>query len=388
MKITTKPVPAINVSRFMRMKPTIDLDPPYQREGDVWKQETKSALIDSILNGFDVPKLYFESLSSRRGGPDGFPYQYAVIDGKQRLGAIISFIENDLALDAEFIFFEDKSVQAGGLKWSDLMEQYPRLAERLLDFNLPIIEVSADTGDLIEEMFQRLNASSSLNAAERRNSLLGPTRDATNTLAEHELLVSRSPIKSARYKYRELAAKFLAIEQQFSDRGHITDTKAQTLYLLFSATRPGRNGATPIISGEDMSTFQANATTVLDRMSRVFEINDRLLASIGTVVVYYLAFRDDRFRAGIDRSILDDFESQRRRAAQMTETDPDYGTPAAARLREYNGLVQSTNDGRALTRRCEILTAFAEHYTASSPLTGLNSIPDGELPIEDDAMEG
>lgn len=39
----------------------------------------------------------------------------------------------------------------------------------------------------------------------------------------------------------------------------------------------------------------------------------------------------------------------------MTEDDVDYIRPASARLREYNALAQSTNDGRALARRARAL---------------------------------
>ena len=48
--------------------------------------------------------------------------------------------------------------------------------------------------------------------------------------------------------------------------------------------------------------------------------------------------------------------------AKMSEDDQEYRLPKYARLREYNGLVQSTNDGSALHRRAQILTAFIENY--------------------------
>src|SRR5690242_9913539 len=98
MKIRTKPWREITVARFQRMTRVVDLNPPYQREGGVWKESTRSALVDSIINGLDVPKLYFERLATRKPGPDGLDYQYAVIDGKQRLEAILAFLDGDLEL--------------------------------------------------------------------------------------------------------------------------------------------------------------------------------------------------------------------------------------------------------------------------------------------------
>lgn len=80
------------------MKEVVDLDPPYQRERNVWKPAARSALIDSIINGFDVPKLYFETATTRKVGPTGLTYQYAVIDGKQRLETILAFRYGELPL--------------------------------------------------------------------------------------------------------------------------------------------------------------------------------------------------------------------------------------------------------------------------------------------------
>ncbi|WAX58530.1 DUF262 domain-containing protein [Jatrophihabitans cynanchi] len=365
------------------MKGVVNLDPPYQRESDVWKPGARSALIDSIINGLDVPKLYFETATVRRVSPEGLAYQYAVIDGKQRLEAILAFLADQLKLAEDFVFFEDEAVKAAGMTLSTLQAEYPLLARRFVDFELPIVRVTSDSGDLIEEMFQRLNASAALNAAERRNALTGPTRDAANTLAEHELLVIRSPIRSARYKYRELGAKFLAIEHQVASRQKITDTKAETLYDLFVATR----GASPRITAADMQAYQALAQQTLDRMVTVFDEDDRLLASIGTVVVYYIAFRQRAFADAVDRGKLAEFEQLRRQAAQMVEDEPAYGRPANARLREYNVFVQSTNDGRALARRAEILATYIAGYTAIDPLGGLDGIADGELPERDETEE-
>ena len=41
----------------------IDFSPPYQRRGNIWSEFDKQFLIDSILNGFDVPKVYIADFS-------------------------------------------------------------------------------------------------------------------------------------------------------------------------------------------------------------------------------------------------------------------------------------------------------------------------------------
>ncbi len=110
----------------------------------MWKESTRSALVDSIINGLDVPKLYFEKATSRRVGPEGLAYQYAVIDGKQRLEAIIGFLDDELSLAEDFLFFEDEAVRPANLTLSELQAQHPRLARRFLDYELPIVSVTSD----------------------------------------------------------------------------------------------------------------------------------------------------------------------------------------------------------------------------------------------------
>lgn len=370
MKISTELLTEFTVTRLTQMVEVIDFDPPYQREGDVWRVETRQRLIDSILNGLDLPKLYFEREMARRTSPAGLTYRYAVLDGKQRMQAIIEFMRGQLSLSDDFWFFEDRDVQVKGWTFQMLEAQYPWLARRFTDFELPVVVVTSDSGDLVEEMFQRLNASSALNAAERRNAISGSTRTAANELASHPLLVECSPIKSARYKYRELAAKFLAIEEQLATHQRVLGTKAPTLLKLF---RDGQ-GSAPRIRSEDMEGYARTATSVLDRMNNVFERDDWLLASIGTVVVYYIVFRDQAGAEAADRTKLATFEDLRRQAAAMSEDEAEYAVPANARLREYNGLVQSTNDGAALARRAAILSAFLRGYVPESPLGGLTGL--------------
>ena len=42
----------------------LELDPAYQRLSDIWTLEKKQLLIDSIINGYDIPKFYFHRFYS------------------------------------------------------------------------------------------------------------------------------------------------------------------------------------------------------------------------------------------------------------------------------------------------------------------------------------
>jgi len=365
------------------MRPVIDMDPAYQREGGVWGPNQQERLIDTLVNGLDVPKIYFERPRARRTGSAHLRIQYFVTDGKQRLETIRRFAENEISLPNDFVFFEDEDVQAASMSIEELRNAYPKLARAFMDYELPIVAIDTDSGDLVEEMFQRLNASSALNAAEKRNAIGGPARESSNTIADHPLLVNKSPIKSARYKYRELAAKFLVIEHQYGMVGKVQDTKARTLFDFFKATKPGSGVSNPI-SAEDVANYEAAATRVLDAMERVFLADDWLLRSIGTAVVYYIAFRDSAMVGAVSREKLEQFEFARRAAERLSEDDPTYRTAAQVRLRAYNAYVQSTNDGSALEYRAAALRDFITGYRAEDELAGLGATQGDEASLLDD----
>ena len=82
-----------------------EIDPPYQHEGGVWSLEKKQLFLDSIFNGFDIPKIYLRLISTNTRGA---PAKYAIVDGKQRLTTIWEFLNSDFALDKDFRW-EDRS---------------------------------------------------------------------------------------------------------------------------------------------------------------------------------------------------------------------------------------------------------------------------------------
>ena len=79
----------------------IQVDPEYQRKGGVWNKEKKQLLIDSILNDYDIPKIYFHDLPETQHNQ----YEYSVIDGRQRLETIWQFMSD------EFVVGQDLSIK-------------------------------------------------------------------------------------------------------------------------------------------------------------------------------------------------------------------------------------------------------------------------------------
>lgn len=68
----------------------------YQRKL-VWTKGEKENLIDSIIKGYPIPLILFAEFTDN----DGKVY-YEILDGLQRLNAIVGFIENEFSWDMKY----------------------------------------------------------------------------------------------------------------------------------------------------------------------------------------------------------------------------------------------------------------------------------------------
>jgi hypothetical protein len=136
-------------------KKQLILNPEFQR-GAVWTPAARTYLIDTILRELPIPKIYIrtkvdiETQSSIR----------EVVDGQQRLRAIIDFAKDKFALSKRADEFQ-------GHKYSSLEDE---LQEKFLSYPLSVGQLLNATDDDVLEVFARLNSYSvSLNAPEKRH---------------------------------------------------------------------------------------------------------------------------------------------------------------------------------------------------------------------------
>lgn len=199
------------------LKDRINVDAEYQR-GSVWSKAQQSLLIDSILRGFDIPKIYLGKL------PDGSPHLFDVIDGKQRLMAIWSFLDDELPL-RRTSGSPDNLEELRGKKWSQLPDD---AKDRLQFASMTVSKLEDASEDEIRELFLRLQEGEPLRAAERRNAVAGPVRDFVRALAEHALW-PKTAIRSARFGWHEHSAIVLALAEHEGP----TDLKGADLQRLY-----------------------------------------------------------------------------------------------------------------------------------------------------------
>jgi len=329
---------------------SINLSPDYQRAGGVWTTEKRRLLIDSILNDYDIPKIYFHTLSNKTQSKTGF--KYAVIDGRQRLETIWDFMDGKFVLSEEFEYQRDDKIDLSGLSYDDIAKHHPKIRVKFDSFVLPVVTVSieGDDLDLIEDMFSRLNEAVPLNAAEKRNAIGGYLVKAITDLSLHSFFTTKVRFRNNRYQHKESAARFLLIEEGLqSEEGHIVDTKK--VYLDALAKRYHSTNKKHVASLEN------SVTEVLNAMNAEFVESDELLQAQGILVVYYLVFR-----AAIDNNQLDRVTRRkllnfRERLRENREAAVQNYAEASFDLLEFDRLnQQGTNDASSIKERYRILS--------------------------------
>ena len=193
----------------------IDFEPPYQRKGKLWVDRDKSYLIDSVINRFDIPKIYladftFGNFNSADLNPN--KTSYAIIDGKQRLEALFDFMDNKLVLNNDFIYLDDPSLNLGGLNYKDLKSSYPKIASKFDNFSLSVMSVITDQEGMINELFVRLNKSKPLTGSELRSAMKGIVPGLIKNIADNEFFKNKIRFNTARAQDRNTAAKLLLLE--------------------------------------------------------------------------------------------------------------------------------------------------------------------------------
>ncbi|TLX22209.1 DUF262 domain-containing protein [Thermomonas fusca] len=332
-------MPQSSVLYLYSIRDKIDLDPAYQREGEIWSLFKKQLLIDSLLNGFDIPKIYFHDT-----GPAGSK-RYAVIDGKQRLQAIWGFLDDDFPLSDDFILYGNSDVSIAGLKYSEISKKLPSLKIRLDATSLSVFRVEAADLEFIEEMFSRLNEAVPLSSAEKRRTGGGAASRMISELASHEFFIRSISFRDHRARYFDVASKIAYLEAV----GAVADTKRE---FLDGFVRRAKNEEKARAQLEDAID---RARVVLDTMTSVFEASDPLLKQVGLIPVYYWLFRaclEIGAEGELTRRKFQAFEEKRHSAKQGWAGELDFDMSA---ISQFNRLSQTPNDTYAIEFRVAVL---------------------------------
>ncbi|MGC8622217.1 MAG: DUF262 domain-containing protein [Caldisphaera sp.] len=147
---------SINDFREWDAKGELLLVPRFQRRA-VWKDEARSYLIDSIINGYPIPQIYMRIKIDTESGKS----VREVVDGQQRLRAILDFLKD------KFGIMSVHNKLYGGMLFSRLPEE---VQNEFLNYELSTMLILDEKDTTVLEVFNRLNTYTiTLNKIEKLN---------------------------------------------------------------------------------------------------------------------------------------------------------------------------------------------------------------------------
>lgn len=132
-----------------------DASRPVLRRSPAWSEDASALYVDSLINGFPLTPLVVQSCRDSQGKS-----RLRVLDGWQRVEAVVAFAEDRLRLPAGFVFrgeaWGGETVEAGGMTLSQVRERYPYVARRFDTALIPVAHVKGDD-DMLGECVSRLH---------------------------------------------------------------------------------------------------------------------------------------------------------------------------------------------------------------------------------------
>lgn len=343
--------------------------PEYQREPNVWNLDQKQRLIDSILRQFDIAAIY---LYERDDGG------WECIDGRQRLNAIMSFLDSNLADEhngfSVRIHNEVADEGAGGLEqlsgrtFDELDDQSAVLGYEVTTVILSGVREPSE----FNLQFLRLNLGTLINAGEKLHAMVGVMRDrlfAPGGLGEHPFLAEVA-IPTRRYSRELLAAQLMLQVSSRRESGHFARARHFDLqrYLKRYA------------DSEDTRLGEVKET--LDALSRGApslsgELGNRAIAVSVVLAGWELGVRSDAdlaIRYGQFVGVfLERLKYQRER---MKDLNPD---PRYEYLVTFQrNLTQAAVERPAVTYRHETLKEQFQVWSETAELSGDNEGEDAQ----------
>jgi hypothetical protein len=155
-------------------------NPEYQRGAYKWTVAQKQKLIDSLLRGYQIPLFYVHLIQKVHTFTDSVETTAELVDGQQRLAAIVSYLQNEFSLpNPQIAVAGAETLRWSGRKFEELE---PEDKACLLGRELLVVQMTADSQNEVRDLFIRLQAGTPLTAQEKRDAWPG---EFTNFVIRH-----------------------------------------------------------------------------------------------------------------------------------------------------------------------------------------------------------
>lgn len=319
----------------------IDLDTEYQREL-IWNNKQERLLIDSILWGMDIPKLYFARFTDEN--------RYQCIDGKQRINSVVKFYKGEIEYP--------KGKKYGDLKRSE--------KKKFDNYEFTVSIITDPTQEYINELFKRLNLGTPLNGAERLHATTGDMRDFVfRKIGKEGPFISNVNLSQRRFS-RELTIAQIAINSKFF-RGEEGFNRARWEDLDDFFRKHEKFSA-------EEKTKTKKIKDTLEKMDAAFGDNAQKLRSRASIVSAYLFVEKLVFEGNVKDlgTFVEFYLKLFDRISDETKLIKDFKPPKNRIILEefHKNLQQASVEPYSIRRRHDFLSKAFDHYKKTGKIIG------------------
>lgn len=165
-----------------------NIKPAVFQRNDVWSLRQRKLLIDSILRGIDIPKIYLERSGTRE--------EWDIIDGHQRIDTLNAFLANEFDFEGQL--------------FKDMPRILPTDKGKIIEnYLLTIVEVHAIDELELRLLFERLNLGIPLNSGERLNAIRSGLGDFIKERMKPTPFISKIGVPERRFAKEQVCAQDL-----------------------------------------------------------------------------------------------------------------------------------------------------------------------------------
>ena len=185
----------------------IDLNPDFQRNGNLWNRKQMSRLIESILLKLPLPVFYFDVSN---------PNKWIVVDGLQRLSTLKKFIVNEIDNQSNtkgFNLVDLEFLDLNGKNYTELDRSFKRIIN---ETQIITYQIEAQTPKEVRySLFNRINTGGlTLNTQEIRQALnqSGDGVKFLQEISENKIFKDVVGLSSKRMRDRELVLRYIVFK--------------------------------------------------------------------------------------------------------------------------------------------------------------------------------